>query len=87
MVLSCPSILVILFSLFLVLSVILTPKLTSTLPTEMECLDEPNSTFKRCAYCWVKPSHLHPQKPIDLYLPFTNYQFLSTKSCSKITCL
>lgn len=71
--LSCPLILILLFSFFFSLSLYLAPNLTSPLPTELECLNQSNPKLERCVYCWNRPALAHPQKSIDIKFPFTNY--------------
>ena len=62
------------------------PDNKSILPTEIKCLKNKDSEYRKCAYCWNKPDNLHPSNPFELHFPATNSGFVSTKSCKKFTC-
>ena len=73
-------------SIFL-LSLLSSPSTLSLLPTEIQCLKNTSPTSHKCAYCWNKPSNLHPTSPLTLSFPHSDSHLISTKSCHNFTCL
>jgi hypothetical protein len=44
-----------------IISLFGSPSERSILNTTINCLDDSDSDLRRCAYCWEKPTNLHPE--------------------------